>query len=56
MENKKSYIIVNEASNRPIFAIGFCSCYTDKKEAEKAAEQWNKNRMPHICKVKIIEK
>ena len=51
-----SYLIVNEKSNRPIFAIGFCNNYTNKEEAEKAVKQWNKNRMPHICKVKIIEK
>jgi hypothetical protein len=50
-----SYVIVNKASGRPIFAIGFCVAYTDKAEAEKAAEVWNKNRLPSTCEVKVVE-
>lgn len=53
---KKQYVIVNEASNRPIFAMAFCNCYENKEEAIKAAENWNKRRDPSICKVKVIEK
>ena len=52
-----NYLIVNAASNRPIFAIGFCNNYTNKEEAEKAIKQWN--NMPkwmNACKAKIIEK
>jgi len=50
------YIIVNSASNRPIFAIGFCSSYTNREEAEKTAEIWNKRKSPSKCKVQVIER
>ena len=50
------YIIVNAKSNRPIFAICFCSAYGRKEDAEEAARRWNKNRLPSTCEVKVIEK
>jgi hypothetical protein len=51
----EKYVIVNTGSNRPIFAIGFCSCYTEKSEAEKAAAIWNNYKTPSRCTVKVIE-
>jgi hypothetical protein len=51
----KKYVIVNAGSNRPIFALGFCSCYLDKKEAEKAVAEWNRYKTPSRCIAKVIE-
>lgn len=52
-----NYIIVNEKSNQPIHAIGFCNCYTNKEEAGQAVIQWNnKPEWMNACKVKIVEK
>jgi hypothetical protein len=53
------YYIVNEETGRPVHAIAFCACYTDKEVAEAAAEQWNKHSRPEgpgpgVCRVKVV--
>jgi len=50
------YIIVNKNNNQHIHAIGFCSSYSNREEAEKNVNQWNnKPSWMNACKVKIEE-